>query len=155
LKPLRSFTLLLVSAASLNACATAPDPDIVCSPEWITPRLDVAAQRIEDRLDTALETLGDAGESWIRGRNPGPIQMFKLSQAAKRLEDEVKDGRGIQDLRLIARTCDDPDLIRDQIYALLERQNISGSLLAFLEGTGIMDQIVRTAEGDSAADLRS
>lgn len=80
------------------------------------------------------------------GRNPGPLQMFRLSNAAKDLEAELKTGRGAKDLRLLAQTCNDSDLVRSSITTLLQREGLPPSLLNFLEATGILETVIETAE---------
>jgi hypothetical protein len=103
--------------------------------------------RIETRLDKTLRAFRTVGESWMRGGTPGPIQMFRLSNAAKDLEKELTDGRGVRDLRLLASTCNDPDLIRDQVYSLLDREGLPAPLRDFLDVTGILEGLIQTAEG--------
>ncbi|MEL6688135.1 MAG: hypothetical protein AAFP97_11005 [Pseudomonadota bacterium] len=144
-----------IAAIVLSGCATVPTAEEICTPQWIEPRVDRAVDRIETRLDKTLDALTDAGDSWLRGRSPGPIQLLRLSNAAKELEREIEDGQGINDLRLIASTCNDPDLIETQIYALLNRQGISSQMTSFLEETGMMRRIIEVAEGELRTDANS
>ena len=145
--------LSLVGAALLlSACSTTPDPAKVCTAEWIEPRADAAVDRIEGRVGKALDAFRDVAESWMDGRDPGPIQMFRLSNATKSLEKELENGRGIRDLRMIAQTCNDPELIRSEVFKLLDREGLPTPLLNFLQGTGILDQIIETAEGRAASN---
>lgn len=132
---------------ALSGCSTTPDPAVVCTEAWIEPRVDLAMDRIETRLDKALRAFRTVGESWMKGGNPGPIQMFRLSNAAKDLENELIDGRGVRDLRLLASTCDDPDLVREQVYSLLDREGLPAPLKDFLDVTGILEGLIQTAEG--------
>jgi hypothetical protein len=145
----------IIAAFFLSGCATVPTAEEICTPAWITPRVDRAVDRIETRLDKTLDALTDAGDSWLRGRSPGPIQLLRLSNAAKELEREIEDGQGINDLRLIARTCNNPDLIETQIYALLDRQGVSSQMTNFLEETGMMRRIIEVAEGELRTDANS
>jgi len=131
----------------LSACSTTPDPAVVCTAAWVEPRVNEAMDRIETRLDKTLRAFRTVGESWMRGGTPGPIQMFRLSNAAKDLEKELTDGRGVRDLRLLASTCNDPDLIRDQVYSLLDREGLPAPLRDFLDVTGILEGLIQTAEG--------
>lgn len=144
-----------MGTAFLTACASTPTPEEICTAEWITPRVDRAVNRIETRLDKTLDTLANAGESWLRGQSPGPLQLLRLSNAAKEFEREIKQGQGIRDLRLIARTCNDPELIRTQIYTLLDRQGVSDQMTDFLEETGMLDRIIEVAEGLERTDPES
>ena len=132
---------------ALSACSTTPDPAVVCTAAWIEPRVDLAMDQIETRLDKTLRAFRTVGESWMKGGTPGPIQMFRLSNAAKDLENELTDGRGVRDLRLLASTCDDPDLIREQVYSLLDREGLPAPLMDFLDVTGILEGLIQTAEG--------
>lgn len=131
----------------LSACSTTPDPAEVCTAAWVEPRADRAVERIETRLDKTLRAFRSVGESWMNGRTPGPIQMFRLSNAAKDLERELTDGRGVRDLRLLASTCNDPNLIREQVYTLLDREGLPAPLIDFLNATGILEGLIETAEG--------
>lgn len=131
----------------LSACSTTPDPAEVCTAAWVEPRADRAVERIETRLDKTMRAFRSVGESWMNGRTPGPIQMFRLSNAAKDLERELTDGRGVRDLRLLASTCNDPNLIREQVYTLLDREGLPAPLIDFLNATGILEGLIETAEG--------
>lgn len=142
--------IIICISALLAGCASTPDPDVVCTSSWVEPRAERAIERIEKRLDDTFVALKSAGESWIEGTSPGPIQMYRLSRATKKLEKELTDGPGIRDLRTLAATCDDPVLIRDQIDNLLKRQQISDRIMGFLDVTGILDRIVEMAEGPAA-----
>lgn len=153
--PRLSFIGPILAAALLSGCASTLTPEEICTPTWIAPRVDQAVDRIETRLDKTLKALSEAGESWLRGQTPGPLQLIRLSSAAKSLEREIEDGQGIRDLRLIARTCNDPELIRSQIYRLLDRQGFSPNMTDFLEQTGVMDEIIARAEGELRTDADS
>ncbi|MGJ8559471.1 MAG: hypothetical protein ACSHX3_04470 [Litorimonas sp.] len=139
--------ILIPCLIVLSACSTTPDPADVCTAAWIEPRVDRAVERIETRLDKTLRAFRTVGESWMTGRTPGPIQMFRLSNAAKSLEKELAEGRGVRDLRLLASTCNDPNLIREQVYTLLDREGLPQPLLDFLDATGILEGLIETAEG--------
>lgn len=132
---------------ALSACSTTPNPAEICTASWIEPRVDRAVERIETRLDKTLRAFRTVGESWMKGGTPGPIQMFRLSNAAKNLEKELTDGRGVRDLRTLASTCNDPNLIREQVYTLLDREGLPVPLRDFLDVTGILDRLIETAEG--------
>lgn len=143
---------IIPSLILLSACSTVPDPAEVCTAAWIEPRAERAVERIETRLENALKAFRSVGDSWMSGRTPGPIQMFRLSNAASALEKELKEGRGIRDLRTLASTCNDPDLIRGEIYELLGREGLPAPLLDFLDTTGILESLIETAEGRNSDD---
>ncbi|GHA90996.1 hypothetical protein GCM10009069_12590 [Algimonas arctica] len=144
--------ILVPCLVALSACSTTPDPADVCTAAWIEPRVERAVERIETRLDKALRAFRTVGDSWMNGNTPGPIQMFRLSNAANDLEKELVDGRGIRDLRMLASTCNDPNLIREQVYTLLDREGLPDPLLNFLDATGILEGLIETAEGRNLND---
>lgn len=144
--------ILIPCLIVLSACSTTPEPTEVCTANWIEPRVDQAVDKIETRLGKTLIAFRSVGESWMSGRTPGPIQMFRLSNAAKALEKELSDGRGVRDLRMIANTCNDPDLIREQVYNLLDREGLPKPLIDFLDVTGILEDLIKTAEGPRVSD---
>lgn len=150
---MKSQSLLLLATfagALLSGCTTTPNPAEVCTAEWIEPRANAAVERIERRVGNTLDAIRSVAKSWIDGDRPGPIQMFRLSNALDNLEAELTVGRGVRDLRMLAKTCDDPDLIQAEIESLLEREGLPEPLLDFLSVTGILDRIIRTAEGPVA-----
>lgn len=150
MRPILFPCLIAPCVMALSACSTTPDPAEVCTAAWVEPRVDRAVERIETRLDKALSAFRTVGDSWMQGGTPGPIQMFRLSNAAKNLEKELTDGRGVRDLRTLASTCNDPDLIREQVYSLLDREGLPAPLLNFLDVTGILEGLIETAEGRRA-----
>lgn len=139
----------------LTGCASTPDPAVVCTAEWIEPRAERAVKRIETRAGKALDALKDAGNSWLSGDSPGPLQLYRLSNAVDDLENELRNGRGIRDLRTLASTCDDPELIRSRFMDLLDRQNIPTSITKFLERTGFLDRLIDMAERGDGSERES
>ena len=137
----------LLCLPMLAACASTPDPAKVCTAEWIAPRVERAADRLEDKTAKAFRALRKVGAQWVRGDKPGALSMLSLRGAVRDLEDELKDGRGVRDLRTLARTCDDPELIRNEVLKLLERQDIPEPVLNFLRGSSLIDRLVELAEG--------
>ena len=137
------LTFILIPAfALLTACASTPDPAEVCSAEWITPRATKAVNKIEKRAKSSLRTLGSVSKSWAAGKTPGPYKMFKLSQAVDRMKRELTNGQGIRDLKTVAKTCNDPDIVKDSMRDLLERQGVSDSLIKRVESFPIYESLI-------------
>lgn len=126
----------------LAGCASTPDPAKICTTDWIAPRADKAVMRIEKRAKTSIKTLQAASESWAEGKTPGPIQIFALSRAFKNLESELTEGQGIRDLKTVARTCNDPDIISDSLRGLLERQGVSNNFIVQIEASPIYQSLL-------------
>lgn len=131
-----------ISLILLSACASTPDPAVVCSAEWIAPRAEKAVKRIEKRAKSSIKTLSSVSKTWASGNTPGPFQMISLSRALKSLDKELKNGQGIKDLKTVAKTCNDPEIISDSMKNLLERQGVSDGLIRQIEGSPIYQSVI-------------
>jgi len=123
---------LLAAPFILSACATQLDPAEVCSAEWITPRTERAMQDIERTSSGALKSLRRLGDTYARGKTPGPLQLLSLSSSMKKLERQVKNGRGIRDLKTVARTCDDPKILTDSLTGFMREQGLPDNMINFV-----------------------
>lgn len=136
-------TIILTPAlAILGACASTPDPAEICSAEWIAPRATKAVNKIEKRAQSSIRTLSKVSKTWASGKTPGPMQMFALSNALGKMKKELTDGQGIRDLKTVAKTCNDPDIIKDSMRDLLERQGVSENLIKRIETLPVYESLV-------------
>lgn len=139
----RRYTLLLAPALLLlSGCASTPDPAEVCSAEWIAPRATKAVDKIEKRAKSSIRTLSKVSQTWASGKTPGPLQMIALSRALDKMKKELTDGQGIRDLKIVAKTCNDPEIIKDSMRDLLERQGVSDSLIQRVENSPIYQSVI-------------
>ena len=138
-------TLLFILALSIfvTGCATAPDPAKVCTAEWIGERSDKAIDRVQSKAGSSLKSLQKAGESWVKGKTPNLIQMALLSRSLKGLENELKNGRGIKDLKTLSATCNDPKIISDAMGGFLRKQGLPDNIINFIEGMGIYQELIK------------
>jgi len=142
---MKKIVLSLVSltlAASVSGCATTPDPEVVCTSEWISKRSDKALDRIESKTGRSIKALSKAAESWMRGKKPNFIQMLSLQSSLKGLEKELKHGRGMKDLKTIASTCNNPKIISDAMGGFLRRQDLPENMINFIEGFPLYQQLI-------------
>jgi hypothetical protein len=129
---MRFILPLLAAPFLLTACATQPDPAVVCSAEWIAPRTERAMNDIERRSSSALKSLRRVGESYAQGKKPGLLQLLSLSNSIKSLEKQVKNGRGIRDLKTLARTCDDPKILTESLTGFMRDQGLPDNMINFV-----------------------
>lgn len=134
--------LLCPALLILTACASTPDPAEVCSAEWIAPRATKAVNKIERRAKSSLRTLSKVSETWASGKTPGPWQMFQFTRAIDKMKKELTKGQGISDLKIVAKTCNDPEIIKNSMRDLLDRQGISDSLIQRIEGNPIYQSVI-------------
>lgn len=135
LVPLLSLTLI--------GCATTPDPAKVCTAEWITPRAEKAVDRLESKTRSAIKPLKNVGEALTKGKSPNPFTMMRLSSSFDRLERELTEGRGIRDLKLLASTCDNPEIITKSLRSVFENQGVPSKALDFIESLKFYQDILR------------
>lgn len=143
MKNLATLLSVVVISISVTGCATAPDPAKVCTSEWIGERSDKAISRIESKAGRSLKSLRKAGESWAKGKKPNPFQMLMLSNSLKGLEKELKNGRGIKDLKTLSATCNDPKIISDAMGGFLRKQGLPDNIIGFIEGMGLYQEIIK------------
>lgn len=136
-------TLLLTSTmAFLSACASTPDPAEVCTAEWITPRATSAVSKIEKRAESSIRTLRKASESWAKGKTPGIFQLIALKSAMDKMKKELTRGEGITALKTVAKTCNDPNIIKDSMRDMLKRQGVSETLIQRVESSPIYESLI-------------
>ena len=142
----RSKTTFLSAALAglmLSGCATAPDPAKVCTSDWIGARSSKALDRIESRSKSSMNALKKAGESFAQGKQPGVFQLLALSNSMNKLKKELTDGAGVRDLKTLASTCNDPDIIKKSMSDLLDRQSFSPQLRNMVESNPLFKSVVQ------------
>ncbi len=140
---MRKINSCLLSTLFLTACATTPDPAKMCTAEWISPRAEKAVSRIERKTRSAIKPIKSVGEALAEGKTPGVFTMMRLSSSFEKLEKELTEGQGIRDIKLLAKTCDDPDIISKAMRNVFENQGVSANVLDFIEGLDFYQAILR------------
>lgn len=138
----KPFIAVAIFGLLASACASTPDPAKICTADWITPRADRAVKRIESRAGKSIKALRKAGESWSKGKKPGFLTMMSLQNSLKNLETELTEGKGITDLRTLAKTCDDPQIVTKSVRTLFERQGVPQRLIDFVENSPIYERVL-------------
>lgn len=146
---MRSFILVLALSSAtviLPACATAPKPAEVCSSEWIAPRADRAMNDFKKDTTSIFKKLRKAGESLADNGSVGPIQMFFLMNSIKSLGNKFENGHAMRDMRTLASTCNDPELIKSAMTDFMREQGIDERIVNFLNGFEAYTQMLRTGK---------
>ncbi len=144
---MRPFIIALSTATLfMSACATIPyDPVKVCSAEWIKPRAERAVGLIEQDARSVIKALRKNSESYAEGKTPGPFQLLALTLAVNNLEKEIKNGRGIKDLRILQNTCDDPNVISDALTEFMQDQGLPSGLINFIQSFDAYQDLLKSA----------
>ena len=138
-------TLFLIPALTLlSACASTPDPAEICTAEWITPRATKAVNQIEKSAKSSFKTFADVSKTWASGKQPNLLQSVALFSAMNKMKKELTRGQGIKDLKTVAKTCNDPSIIKTSMHDLLERQGLSDNLIAWIENSPIYESLIST-----------
>ena len=134
--------VLLPALLMLSACASTPDPAEVCTAEWITPRASSAVKKIETSAKSSFKTFSSVSKTWASGKQPGFFQLVSLNNAINKMKKELTGGQGIKDLKTVAKTCNDPNIIKTSMHDLFERQGFSSTLISWIENTPIYENII-------------
>ena len=133
----------------LSACASVSDPAEVCTAEWISKSATKAVDSIEKSAKSSFKTFRDVSETWASGKQPGFFQLIALNGAMNKMKKELTRGQGIKDLKTVAKTCNDPNIIKTSMHDLLERQGLSDNLISWIENSPIFESIISSiAEPD-------
>lgn len=146
---MKKQTLILSAMAPLlllSACASTPDPAEVCSADWIKPRAERAMNDFEADTKSTFKTLKKVGDKLSNGDQIGPIQMFSVMNAINRLGDKFENGRAMKDMRILANTCDDPDLIKTAMTDFMRDQGIDEKFINFLNSLHEYQKLLETGE---------
>lgn len=137
----QGLAIAIFSTVMMTSCATTPDPAKVCTADWISVRSTKAVDRIERKAKPALRNLSKAAESWASGKTPGPFQMMALSSSVKSLTKELETGRGMRDLKTLAKTCNDPGLIKSAMTNVMRDNGLSEQMISFVEDLPIYERL--------------
>lgn len=140
---LRPAAIAIIFTASLiTGCASTPDPAKVCTAEWIKPRTERAIGKIAERTQSAMKPLRKAAKSYAKGKEPGLFQMMALGSAFTKLEKEIKSGRGIKDLKTVAKTCNDPTLVSNALMGYMQSQGLPSGMINFIQNLPMYQELI-------------
>jgi len=134
----------LLCASMLGACASTPDPAEVCTTEWISARSDKAISSIQDRAQSSMKVLKKVSSKLTEGKKPNLLQQAQLFGAYTGMKKELTRGQGIKDLKTIAQTCNDPNIVKDAMSGLLKRSGMTDSFINTVESNPIYQSIIST-----------
>lgn len=139
---MKNNALLSLTSLLLIGCSTTPDPAKICTSEWIAPRAEKAISRIEKKTRPAIKAIMSVGESFAEGKSPNIFAMMNVRSSFESLEKELTQGRGIKDIKLLASTCNDPDLLQQSVRAVFEKHGISDKVLDSVENLDFYKRIL-------------
>ncbi len=144
MKHLLIVCLASLSLVGLSACATTANPEKVCTADWIGKRSDKAMSSIQRKAKPALSKLGKAAESWASGKKPNAIQLWSLQGSVKSLTRELESGRGMRDLKTLARTCNNPKIVTGAMSNLMRDNGLSQQMIDFVERLPRYKELIET-----------
>ena len=136
----------LITIFSLGACATTPDPAEVCTSEWIAPRAERAMDDFERDTKKIFKTFRKSADRMQDGGSLGPLQMFSMMNSLSSLAKKFENGRAMRDMRTLAQTCDDPNLIKDAMTDFMRKKGISDKFINFVNGLEQYRELLETGK---------
>ncbi len=145
---MRIFTKLAITGLLLatSACTTVPDPAKVCSAEWVAPRAERAMSDFKRDTRSIFRKLKKTGNKLQDGGKIGPLQMFSLMNSLSSLGKKLENGRAMRDMRTLAKTCDNPQLIKNAMTDFMRQQGIDEKFIQFLNGFEAYTRLLETGE---------
>ena len=89
-----------------------------------------------------MSTLKKASDTLAKGKTPGVFQQLALLNALNGMKKELTRGQGIKDLKTVAQTCNDPNIIKNAMNSLMQRQGISESFIERIEKNPIYQSLI-------------
>jgi len=139
---MKKIVLLSLTTFLMVGCSTTPDPAKICTSEWIAPRAEKAISRIEKKTRPAIKAIKSVGESFAEGKSPNIFAMMNISSSFESLEKELTQGRGIKDIKLLASTCNDPELLKQSVRGVFEKHGISDKVLDTVENLDFYKRVL-------------
>ncbi len=124
--------VLILTGLLMTGCAK-PTPAEICSPEWIQPRVDKAMHAFDKNTRKSLRTLQKAGDTVKAGNAIGPLRMLSVLISLQSTLDQFVDGQALKDIRTIAKTCNDPELVTRSFRSFLKKKGVPGIVTDLLE----------------------
>ena len=107
------------------------------------PRAEKAISRIEKKTRPAMKAIKSVGESLAEGKSPNFFAMMNLTSSFEALETELTKGRGIQDIKLLANTCNDPDILTQSLRGVFEKHGLSDNILDYVENLDFYKRVLK------------
>jgi len=131
---MKRIVLTGLLAISLTACASTPDPEEVCTANWVQKRSVKAVDAIYKDTRSAVKSLRKVGTAYAEGKTPNALQLFNLARRVSALDKELRRGRGIRDLKTLARTCNDPQILTEGFNNYMNGLELPEKMQNFIEG---------------------
>ncbi len=138
------FSALLSAGLSIGACSTTPDPAEICSAEWIEPRIERAVNEFERDTRKIFRKFRKAADSLQDGGNIGPLQMLSVMNAVSALADKFENAQAVQDMRLLAQTCDEPELIKNAMTGFMRKKGLPDIFIGFINEIDAYKDLLNT-----------
>ena len=143
--------ILIIIGTSLllmTACATKHDPAVVCTSNWIKPRVDAAMGDFRSNSDQILANLKKVGkEAASSGGQLSLLQKARILPSLISLVNSFQNGQTLKDLNVLSETCNDPQLVMRSFTDLLKEYNVPDSFIQLLDE---LDSFKKLAEEAAA-----
>jgi len=143
------MALFLCITLALSACATKPNPDEICTAQWIKPRVDAALGDFRANTDTILSTLKKTGQEVASsGGQLGLLQRAGVLLSLGKLVNTFQNGQTLKDLNVLSKTCNQPELASRAFKEVLSEYNVPASFLSLLDDLEVFKDMATQAAKD-------
>jgi len=148
---MKKIILASLLSVSLTACASTPDPEKVCTANWVEKRSVRAVDEIYKDTRSAVKSIRKVGTAYMEGKSPNMFQLFNLGRRVSALDKELRRGKGIRDLKTLARTCGDPEILKEGFSNYMNGLDLPEPMQKLIEGS----QQYKTMITDHIKDLQT
>ena len=136
-------------ATLVSACATTPSAEEVCSADWIKPRTDAALQEFKNSTQDTWKKLSSTGKRASKRGSLGLIEKASVLLSLTSLVNSFQNSQALEDLQLLGKTCNDPDLVKNALVGTLEEYNVPDAYINLLnELDGFLKLLESSAGGN-------
>ncbi len=143
---MRATQVLLLSFVLLSGCATTPNPEEICSAEWIKPRADAAMEDFRENVGEILGTLAGTSEAVEQSEGFGLVERARVLFDLARLVNTFQDGQTLRDLRTLGDTCNDPELALRAFNGVLTEYEVPQPVIQLLNELEGFRQLVAESQ---------
>jgi len=139
---------LFLSVALLAGCAGQQlTPEEVCSANWIKPRTDAAINEFTKSTSNTWESLRKSGEKAASNGKLGLLERASVLLSLTKLVNSFQNSQALEDLQLLSKTCDDPQLVRNAITDTMSEYNVPQQYIDLLGELEQFTSLLQQGEG--------
>jgi len=148
----KQWLMSIVLATGVVGCVSTPPAEEVCSANWIKPRTDAALKEFRNSTSDTWDKLSKTGKRASKRGSLGLIEKASVLLSLTGLVNSFQNSQALEDLQLLGKTCNDPDLVKNALVGTLEEYNVPDAYINLLnELDGFIKLLDSTASNGTAS----